>query len=465
MSERTPRPAAFPSAEQVIDRFDRAVSRTAPAADNGWARVDIALSDVEARPLDFVTWLRRADSDVRLYWLGRDGSFEAAGIDVATAIRLDHFDYASLFANLQGQLSDMPAGLRYYGAGRFDPVYPPGRISPAWQQFGGCRFVIPLVELMRDRDRLQLHCNIPSEDCKRSLDRCREIIHRAFAAECENDENLPAIVGRSETPNRDRWVQMVNTALEHIVGGQLRKVVLARRQSITFQSPPDAASLLSLQQRPDARGYRFLFEFAGHHAWFGTTPERLYARNGREIETEAVAGTRPRGKTDHDDRRLAEELRASGKEREEHSYVANYVRSRLDELCSEDATGGEPEVLKLPALQHLYRRFAGRLRDDVDDGAIVTALHPTPAVGGEPIEIAAKEIRDLEPFDRGWYAGPVGWIARDASDFAVAIRSARLHKEELTLYAGAGIVDGSDARAEWDETAHKLQSIFAGRLP
>jgi menaquinone-specific isochorismate synthase len=117
--------------------------------------------------------------------------------------------------------------------------------------------------------------------------------------------------------------------------------------------------------------------------------------------------------------------------------------------------------LKLDHVQHMVTRFRGSLKEDVGDDALLTALHPTPAVGGYPVDGALDRIFRLEPHDRGWYAGPVGWIGADKAGFAVAIRSGLVENDRLTVFAGAGIVKGSDPDREWVETGHKMASLLS----
>jgi len=117
-------------------------------------------------------------------------------------------------------------------------------------------------------------------------------------------------------------------------------------------------------------------------------------------------------------------------------------------------------VRKLTHVQHLYCRFRGTLVDDISDSVLLSKLHPTPAVGGYPREKIQEEIASLEPFDRGWYAGPVGWVGHDAAEFAVAIRSALICGNRVSLYSGAGIVEGSSPENEWDEVENKIGGLI-----
>ena len=204
--------------------------------------------------------------------------------------------------------------------------------------------------------------------------------------------------------------------------------------------------------------YHACFEF-GQTAFISSSPERLYFRNQNVLETEAIAGTRPRGQNQETDKHFKSELQHSDKELREHDYVAMGIEQCLRPL-SESLTISNREVLQLPRMQHLCRRFKALLKNGISDTHLLGALHPTAAVGTFPTRDAAKLLAVFEPIDRGWYAGPVGWVGRDAAEFAVAIRSGLVHGEKLMLYAGAGVLEGSTPMAEWNEIEIKLGNFI-----
>ena len=193
--------------------------------------------------------------------------------------------------------------------------------------------------------------------------------------------------------------------------------------------------------------------------FFGASPERLLKRQGVDIESEALAGTRPRGKTPREDAYYERALRDSPKEELEQGIVVRAIKGAFKKLCVSWEADSKPSVAKASSAHHLITRFRGTLKDNVDDARILTVLHPTPAVGGIPRAEALKAIAKLEPFERGWYAGPIGYIGYDCVDFAVALRCALMKDNLVNLYAGAGIVEGSSADEEWQEIEQK-KSIF-----
>jgi menaquinone-specific isochorismate synthase len=193
-------------------------------------------------------------------------------------------------------------------------------------------------------------------------------------------------------------------------------------------------------------------------AFVGASPERLFRRAGTILESEAVAGTRPRGETPEADWRHAQDLFDSEKDRREHALVLDRIRERLSDMATSLHIARGARLLRLARVQHLCTPLEATLAPDVSDAELLTRLHPTPAVCGQPAERARTIIRACEPFDRGLYAGPIGVLGA-TTEVCVGIRSALVLGDLVVAFAGAGIVAGSDASAEWRETAHKLATI------
>ncbi len=252
-----------------------------------------------------------------------------------------------------------------------------------------------------------------------------------------------------------RWEQAVAEAVRRISRGDLRKVVLARDVYATAQRPIDPRTLL---RRLSAR-YPECYTFACA-GLLGATPELLIRREGDEVRSLVLAGTMPRGGSADEDSRLAAALLASAKEAEEHRYAADSVRQVLAPLCQALDVSPEPELLTLPNVHHLGTRVVGRLATDRSALALAAALHPTAAVGGDPGEVAVEVIRELENMDRARYAGPVGWMdAHGNGEWGIALRCAHVDGNQARLFAGCGIVAGSDPAAELAETMSKLRPM------
>ena len=252
------------------------------------------------------------------------------------------------------------------------------------------------------------------------------------------------------------WTGAVRRALDSISAGTLSKVVLARRVAVWGDQP--FAVPVVVDRRRRAHPSCFTFAING---FVGASPELLVRRRGNRLWCRPMAGTVERGGSKADDDRLTSLLQSSPKERDEHRLVVDDMRMRLEPLCREIRIRG-PEVVGLSSVAHLTTTVAGRLHAPVPSVLdLVGRLHPTPAVGGQPRDAALAAIAALEGFDRGLYAGPVGWVdAQGDGEWAVALRCAQLDGRRAVLSAGAGIVAGSDPDAEWAETQAKLEPML-----
>ena len=197
----------------------------------------------------------------------------------------------------------------------------------------------------------------------------------------------------------------------------------------------------------------------------GATPERLVRLAGRRVDTAAVAGSAARGRSPEEDARLARALSESKKEQAEHAVVVRALRAALEDLCAELTLPEAPRLLRLDGIQHLETPLVATLRGSPHVLDLVARLHPTPAVGGSPREAALAWLAAREQLERGWYAGPLGYVdASGGGEFFVALRSALLRAGEARLFAGAGVVEGSTPEAELRETRLKLRALLAPLL-
>jgi menaquinone-specific isochorismate synthase len=254
--------------------------------------------------------------------------------------------------------------------------------------------------------------------------------------------------------SREWWQRAVVAALGRIARGDLAKVVLAREVTVDADAPFDLRAVLRRlrSQQPGCVLYT-------HRGLVGATPELLIRRSGRTIESRPMAGTAP-GWERAD---VVARLSASGKDAREHRFVVDAVRDALVPVTTRIDVPDEPEVEQFGALAHLVTPIRGRLIDGPGMTALDLArrLHPSPAVGGTPTDAALDAIRRIEGFDRGCYAGPVGWVdGRGDGAFAVALRGAEISGTRAVLRAGAGIVAGSDPDAEWAETVAKFEPML-----
>ena len=417
--------------------------------------------EIPIAPIDPLWWLQAQPSPIKTYWADREGSFVMAGVGAAHVVSgNDRFPpYGALFQRLRAGLSCAHPNLRYYGGICFDAHR---MTDPRWMRWGTHRFLIPRFELLSTGAGTFLVCNAfctNGDEDQREVDIIRRELGDIVLGSCEPRSGLPAIISRHDRPDGRHWSEMVAKALDAFQEGGFEKVVLARESLFEFADVPDALAILRRLSSAVGNAYLFMFQLCQGMDFLGASPERLYRRVGGFIQSEALAGTRPRGSSDEADAALADVLLHDNKELREHRYVADSIRSAFRDLCKEIREDEEVSLVRLRDCQHLIRRFEGILADGKSEADVLEAIHPTPAVGGCPTGAALEWIAKEEPFDRGWFAGPVGWVGYDSSEFAVGIRSGLIDGTTHSLYAGAGIVSGSDAGREWTEVDDKLDTF------
>lgn len=443
--------------ERLAREIQRWFASRAPDSTRGILRLEIPLTGCS--PLQWLNW---QPQPVRLYWSDRQSTFAAAGVGCADRIAGDGgANPGDAVSQAARNFGPQAGRARYYGGLRFNGG---AGIDEHWLPYGRSLFILPQFEVLKDSEGAVFACNIvrrPDQAPERTLASVlaglRKLrFHRPAAGEPASAR--PCL--RQDLPAREEWLRQVHTALEILAAGEIDKIVLGRSTLLAFDAPLQPLSLFEKLKRIEPAAYHFYLQPQEGSAFLGATPERLYRRQGRVLETEAVAGTRRRGATASEDRQLTEELLASDKERREHAFVRRHLIDALSPLCRSLDISGATGLLRQSRVQHLYARLHGRLRDGVSDQQLLTLLHPTPAVGGLPKPEALRHIERLEPFDRGWYAGPVGWIGADAAEFAVGIRSGLANGRLIRLFVGAGVVQGSEPPLEWEEMESKISPFL-----
>ena len=262
---------------------------------------------------------------------------------------------------------------------------------------------------------------------------------------------------RSSLPHEE-WMGIVADAVEMIGHGDLAKVVLARRIDIQANRPFVISDVL--ERLSSLYPSTMVYAIEG---FIGASPELLLRRAGSTVESHPLAGTVARSGDTHGDETLVAGLMASPKTRHEHRVVVEQIDAALRPLCEELTVPETPSVMGLRNVSHLATHITGRLAGAAPSALeLVARIHPTPAVGGWPTDAAIRYLQKVEGFDRGRYAGPVGWVdSRGDGCFALGIRCAEVDGPTARIYAGNGIVAGSDPAAELAETQLKLQALLA----
>lgn len=249
----------------------------------------------------------------------------------------------------------------------------------------------------------------------------------------------------------------VRRAIHHIATGDVAKIVLARTLTGVLPEGADRRPIVAelAASYPECWTYSV-------DGMTGSSPETLLSVRGGELSTRVLAGTAARGIDAASDERAAATLLTSDKDRDEHGFAARSVLAALEPHADRLIGGDDPFTLRLPNLWHLATDISGRIRDGSDSLALLAALHPTAAVAGTPTDVAVQLIDEIEPFDRGRYAGPVGWLdAQGNSEWAIALRGAQIDPDgTVTAYAGGGIVAESDPESELAETRMKFRPIL-----
>lgn len=258
-----------------------------------------------------------------------------------------------------------------------------------------------------------------------------------------------------------QWISSVEKATDLIAKNNFEKIVLARKISVPLSTNISATKLLNKLRGKYTNCFNYLIHKGGK-TFLGSSPERLGAFRNRLLLTEALAGSMRRGDTATEDTIFERNLTGSSKNRKEHNFVIKDIEERLAPFAKDFYRSKNPEIKKLLNVQHLYTPIRAHLKSDADIFDVIGQLHPTPAVGGYPWKNAAPYINELEDFDRGWYASPVGWLnSKGMGEFAVGIRSGLLTKNKAHFFAGCGIVADSDPAAEWEETNLKLKPMLS----
>jgi salicylate biosynthesis isochorismate synthase/menaquinone-specific isochorismate synthase len=248
--------------------------------------------------------------------------------------------------------------------------------------------------------------------------------------------------------------------VQTIAAGELEKIVLAREVHVHAPAAHDAAAVFGVlrEQFPSCFA---LCVGRGASALVAASPELLVRREGQRVGTLALAGSTRRSADPAVDDHLGEQLLRDPDYREEHAIVARRIERTLRPHSVWVTAAPEPELVRIANIQHLATPIRAQLAAPIEALELAGMMHPTPAVGGEPLPLAAPLIPALEGLDRGWYAGPVGWTDADGDgEFCVALRCALLHGELARCYAGNGIVRGSDPSRELAETEIKLQALL-----
>ncbi len=419
-----------------------------------------------------VAFASRLASDHWFCWEQPDRGFALAALGVAHGAssrgegRFADVARECLRMN-EGAVLDEPSGLPsgagpvWTGGFAFDPN---GAGSPPWSSFAPASMILPELSLCRVGEETFLTVNLvvrPGDTAAPSADR---VAARLAGLRPDPLPMLdPHLTDRPEIrsvlPPGD-FEAAVDAAADRIAGDEASKVVLAREVTVEASVAHEPAAIFGALREQFPSCFCFCHG-TPEAAFLGASPELLIRRSGAGASTVALAGSTRRSSDPAVDDHLGEQLLRSDKNRREQRIVSERIVRKLRPHAVWVQTAPEPEVVKVANIQHLATPIIAQLAESHSAVELAGMLHPTPAVGGEPWPDAGSTITQLERMDRGWYAGPVGWMdATEDGEFCVALRSALLRDREARLFAGVGVVAGSDPAAELEETEVKLQALL-----
>ncbi len=331
------------------------------------------------------------------------------------------------------------------------------RKEKTWGEIPSCSYFLPLIEIEAKKGSFVL--TMHQVDDEKIDQKITQIIFELPPLK----EPLKTPTKKAFFPPYDSWKKNLEKTLLSIQKKEFDKVVLARSCSFQFEKRLSPLGICKKLQGKSPTSTLFAFQFSPEIAFIGASPEILYERDLNKIKTAAIAGTRKRGKTENEDQKLQEELLKNDKELREFQIVKEEIEKHLTKLCTDFSMPSQNQIIQTKTVQHLFCPFKGNLKEGVQDIDLLKALHPTPALGGYPREKALSHIQQVETFDRGWYGAPIGWISKEHANQIVAIRSALIQSNHLTLFSGTGIVIGSDPEREWQELEDKISQFFLWR--
>ncbi len=438
--------------DEAIDQLSRLCERLSQPAQPTLVQLSTEISVIP--PLQ---WLNAQQQFPKLYWHSRDHQTEAAIAGTTDQWWLNQptaekQDWQRLSQNSQSVAVEW----RYYGGQGFTPN------DPLVRELGGNRLYLPKIEYRRQHNQYLLIFYF-----ELLPDLWQEQLAKAQHELSELAEPMPfvadtlAIDKHQHQPDFQQWQQLVKQVTTESQLSETPKVVLCRETQLTTHQPVNCWQLLRDWQGLQPSCYQFGIQVDRTHSFFGCSPERLFLRQQQLLTSEALAGTCSKGKTDQQQQLFNSQLLQDEKNIHENALVVEDIRTQLEPLCLSVSSEAEPKLVQLNQLTHLCREISAQLKPDVSEMELLKALHPTAAVGGLPRANALQFLQQFEPVNRGWYAGAFGMVGEQQSEFCVTIRSIQQQDQQLGLFAGAGIVAGSEPYAEWHELNSKLASAMA----
>jgi len=463
--------------DRLAARLRLAVRRARRTGRDTLASITVPLS-ADVDPSAVVCASRRAGENWFLFEQPDRGRAARAALGEALTLQASGRDrFASVADRWRDAMAacvfdpaDDPAGGGPLALGGF-AFAPDGGSSPHWAGFSPASLTVPQAALVRDERDGQVHVTLTLTALASPDDLVDELLDGLMARVAELRERPlplldPAPTGRfqvASTMPPEHYEQAVARAVEMIAAGTMQKIVLAREVQVHAGGgapiyDPTAVFAVLREEFPSC----FVFCVGrGEATLIAASPELLVRREGQRVSTLALAGSTRRSADPAVDEHLGEQLLRDRSYREEHAIVARRIERTLRPHAVWVAAAPEPQLVRIANIQHLATPIRAQLAAPMETLELLGLMHPTPAVSGEPLSVAAPLIPALEGLDRGWYSGPVGWTdGAGDGEFCVALRCALLEGNVARCYAGNGIVRDSDPATELAETEIKLQALL-----
>jgi isochorismate synthase len=455
-----------PQAEQLAARLELAVQRARRSGQPTLATLTVALAP-EVDPSAVVCASRRAGEPWFLFEQPERKQVALAALGQATQLLAHGPQRFADVADRWRALAAAAVGDGPLAVGGFAFAHDGGG-APQWSDFQPASLVVPEVALTREQRRGERHVCMTLSALAAPDDVADELLARLLARVAELRLRPlpmldPAPAGRCRVVSAmppEHYEGAVARAVQQIRGGELQKVVLAREVQVHAPVAHDPAAVYGVLRAEFPACFVFCVG-AGESAFIGASPELLVRREGHRVSTLALAGSTRRSADPAVDDHLGEQLLRSEKNREEQAIVIHRITRTLARHSLWVTAPPEPVLVRVANIQHLGSPIRAQLAQPLDVIELLALMHPTPAVGGEPLAVARPLIPALEGMDRGWYAGPIGWTdATGDGEFCVALRCALLRGRVASCYAGVGVVRDSDPAAELAETEMKLAALL-----
>lgn len=349
--------------------------------------------------------------------------------------------------------------MRIFGGFSFDCKK---KKTPLWQGFADEQFTLPSQMLHIEQEISSVITNIlvgPNDNI--------EILNERYMNQLEDIRNAIDVVKienkivNHEEVNPKKWIGTVEEVIEDIKCGKSEKVVLAREWKLELEQDGNSTFILSNLLEQQYLSYIFSFD-NGTSCFIGATPERLIKKQSTTIESMCLAGSYKLGETIEETNSNKEILLQDEKNRKEHQFVVDTIKNSLSCICEQIDIPEVPDILEMKNILHLHTPVRGKIEEHISLIDLMNVLHPTPALGGYPKLESLQIIREKEELDRGWYGAPIGWIDGNMDgELAVAIRSGLLKGNEISLFAGCGIVGNSNPQDEYEETKVKFTPMVS----